>query len=116
MSVSAQFGHSPRMHDDGANLLLPVRDVIRAVTDRLRAAGISNLVLMDALGGKPALQMRAVRSGELWQMQSRIQGEWKTIRLKNCSWTSERGAKQWAVKVYGPREGYVIDMQPTRKD
>lgn len=52
--LSAAHGHSPKMHDAGADLIVSVRTAVRDVVWRLRAAGVTDEFLVEALVTAPA--------------------------------------------------------------
>jgi hypothetical protein len=114
-SVSADYGHTPRMHEDGANLLLPVRDVIRTVVERLRAGGLSDTTIGATLVCDSVATMRPSPLGERWKLQRRDhKGEWRTIYpgTKQAIWDTPAQACAWAHNVYAPREGINVHTIP----
>lgn len=52
--ISAAHGHSYRLHDAGADLVVTVRTIVRDVVWRLRAAGVAEDFLAEALVEAPA--------------------------------------------------------------
>lgn len=103
--LSEMHGQTATLHDAGANLLLPVRDVVRHCVDGLRAHGLSDKVIGDALTPPDRVKLRVVHHHNItplcFSLQLHKDGMWQSLKpfgvgIYDAHQDAERAGGQWA--------------------